>query len=188
MLFNMNQVGQKQAPALAGQFASCNPRRIALAGENGLVAGDDGTGYGTAVARFVWIQTQPGDQFSQTGEPMVCTNRCPTATPNVAPLGVAHRDQSVNFPYIKDSESHYLKSGKPIDCLVEGEIWIYNASTTDSVTLGMKAYARRADGRCLFDISGQLVTGAVETAWYACSSADPLGLVKISTHRPAGLF
>ena len=70
------QVNRQQAPAVAGDFASANPRASVLAGEAGLVAGASGV----TVGKFAWVASDGVTTYNYGTNPN-------------APNGFVHREQ-----------------------------------------------------------------------------------------------
>ena len=71
------QVNSTPAPAVAGDFASSNPRATVDAGQGGLVAGLTGV----VVGQFAWVDPADGVTTYNRG------------TAGVMPAGFVHRDQ-----------------------------------------------------------------------------------------------
>lgn len=116
-------VNQYPAPAVAGDFASANPRASAVAGPGTLVAG---TG-GATVGRFGWADA----------------NGLVTNTGLGVPTGFIHRDmQALITAYLADS-SMVIPAGNPITLFKAGDFW---GKFVAGATAGHKVYAYYADG------------------------------------------
>lgn len=110
------------APAVAGDFASVNPRATLLAGEGALVAA---TG-GVTVGRFVWVAS---GAVSNVG----------TGSPN----GFLHREQQALMTVYLAETSNVVQEGTPVSVHVAGDFW---ATTKTNATVGQTVYADRTTG------------------------------------------
>jgi hypothetical protein len=100
------QVNLNPAPAVAGDFASSNPRTTVLAGPNGLVAG----ALGVNVGRFAWVDDD-GMTVRSFG----------TATK--APNGFVHRDQQALIQTYLAESGMNIPAGFPVILHNEGDFW-----------------------------------------------------------------
>lgn len=115
-------VNLQQAPAIAGDFASANPRASRLAGEGALVVG---TG-GCVVGRFAWV-----DDIEVTN------------AGTGSPSGFVHRDmQAVITVYLAEG-SNVVPAGRPITLMVAGDFW---ATSLTAATVGQTVYADHNTG------------------------------------------
>ena len=125
------------APAVAGDFASHNPRATILAGPGGLVAGPSGV----YVGRFGWIASNYMDPDNAG---TVFTNS------GYGPVGgfVARQNQGLNTVYLSDS-SMFIPQGFPVVAYNEGDFWVVNSGSTYAQA-GQYAYAAYATGLVSF--------------------------------------
>lgn len=163
-------VNVQQAPAVAGDWASTNPRTMYVAGPGGLVAGASGV----YVARWAWVSSSPVDW---DGAPQKANS-----TGSGVPDGFVHREQQALITTYLSESGMLVPQGFGVTLARGGDLWVANGGS-GAVTVGMKAYAMTADGTTQFAAAGGSVSGGVETAFYALSAADSGGLVKMGT-RP----
>lgn len=156
------QVNLTQAPAVEGDFASANPRHSVLSVEGGFVAGPSGL----TIGRFCWADAS--------------TNRILANTGTGAPTGFLHRDlQALITTYLAES-GMVIPAGFGIGELFNGgDFWVKNAGA-GAVTVGMKAFAKNADGMISFAAAGATVAGSTETKWFAMTAGAAGELVKMS--------
>lgn len=138
------QVNVNPAPAVAGDFASANPRASVLAGAGALVAGVAGVVVGT----FAWVDPVTGYLVNNFGVG--------------APSGFVHREQQGLITTWLQSASQVVPAGLPITLHSAGDFWVTNAGS-GAVTIGMKAYANSATGAITFAATGTPPTGASVT-------------------------
>jgi len=138
------QVNVTPAPAVAGDFASANPRASTLAGPGGLVAGASGV----TVGKFAWVDDVDGVTVRSYG------------TFTGAPSGFVHREQQALITqYLADS-AMVIPQGFPVTLFNEGDFWAKVTGST-AATVGASVYANYATG----DITiGSAPTGASTTA------------------------
>lgn len=118
------QVNLQQAPAIAGDFASANPRVSMLAGEGALVAGP----LGVTVGRFA--------RATAAG---IVSSAWAAATR----LGFVHREQQALIGAFSDEYGTTIPAGRTITLLTKGDFWGLFAA---GATYGQKVYAAYADG------------------------------------------
>lgn len=136
------QVNAQQAPAVAGDFASANPRASCVAPEGGFVAG----AAGLTVGRFAWIQAD-GRTLLNTG--------------SGKPDGFVHREQQALITTFLGEASNVVPVGLPVTLMRTGD---YFANTTvASAEKGEKAFAKLADGTMQPAAAGATVAGFIET-------------------------
>jgi hypothetical protein len=143
-----NQVQTYMAPAVAGDFASANPRFSVLAGAGKLVAG-----LNLFVGRFAWADPQTGVTNSNGSGPV--TGFLGRAWQGLITTFLAEQSMQV-LPGIQTS----LYSG--------GDFWVKNDGTLVTVQ-GMKAYAKYTDATVAFAATGSpptagSVTGSIAAA------------------------
>lgn len=122
------QVNLTPAPAVAGDFASSNPRATVLAGPGGLVAGAGGV----TVGKFAWVDTD-GVTVRSRG------------TKAVAPSGFVHREQQGLIQQYLGEASMNIPVGFPVVLHNEGDFWAVNAGP-GAFSVGDAVYANYADG------------------------------------------
>ena len=147
------QVQAQQAPAVAGDFASANPRAAVVSPESGFVAG----AAGVTVGRFAWIQAD-GVTVLNTG----------TGKPD----GFIHREQQAFITAFLGESSNLIPVGQPVTLMRTGDY--YALATGNSAVKGEKAFAKLADGTVEFDAAGATVAGFIETD-FVCSRAAGAG-------------
>lgn len=145
-----NQVNTLQSPAVAGDFASTNPRVSVLAGQGGLVAGPNGL----TIARFAWAIAP----FDSDGAPAIVNN-----TGFDVPTGFVHREQQGLITTYLSASGMLIPAGFAVTLMQAGDFWVKNDGTTEAIP-GQKAYANFADGKVTFAATGSPTGGATSTA------------------------
>ena len=150
------QVNQQLAPAVAGDFASANPRATVLAGPGGLVAGPGGV----TVGKFAWIKADgmTVTNFGQAG---------------VAPAGFVHREEQALITGYLNEASMFIPPGFPVVLHQQGDFWAKNAGTAAS-TIGEAIYAAYADGSVIPGSSLPAVASGI-TATLGSTNTASLG-------------
>jgi hypothetical protein len=144
------QVYNQPSQAVAGDFASANPRATYDAGPGGLVAGAGGV----TVGNFAWV-TPPTDPNGTN------TIALSSGAGNVA--GFVYNDtQGLNTVFLSDG-SLTIPVGLPVSLAIQGDFWVVNAGTTEAA-VGQKAYASFANGAVSFAASGSPTANATSTA------------------------
>lgn len=150
-------VNQYPAPAVAGDFASANPRASVLPSDGVMVA-DTG---GVIVGLFAWVS---GETVSNAG--------------SGAPSGFIHRDhQALNFVLL-DEATMVIPEGYAVTVHNQGDFW---AKTLTNATVGQKVFASNTDGSIKTDAAGATVSGYTETKWSVASAASANELIKITS-------
>lgn len=151
-----------QAPAVAGDFASANPRHSVLSMPGGFVAGPNGL----LVGQFAWADTATGLILNNTGTGV--------------PTGFVHRDmQATNYIYLSEA-TMLIPAGQGVGELFNGgDFWVKNTGA-GAVTIMMKAFASLTTGAVSFAATGATVAGSIETKWYAMSLGAAGELIKMS--------
>lgn len=155
-----------QAPGVAGDFASANPRHSALSVPGGYVAGPNGL----TIGLFAWADTATGTILSNTGTGL--------------PTCFVHRDmQGMLTAYLQEF-GMTVPAGMGVgEMFSGGDFFAVNAGSS-ATTIGMKAFANLTNGTVSFAATGATVTGAIETKWY-CYTINAAGeLCKISSTAP----
>ena len=122
----------QQAPAVAGDFASANPRRSFVGPEGGFVAG----AAGVTVGRFCWIQSD-GKTVLNTG----------TGKPD----GFIHREQQALITTYLAENGSLIPTGFPVTIMQTGDYWV--PANVSSAVLRENAYAKFQDGSVRFEAS-----------------------------------
>lgn len=122
------QVNLTPAPAVAGDFASSNPRATVLAGPGGLVAG----ALGVTVGKFAWVDDD-GVTVQSFG----------TATK--APNGFVHREQQALIQTYLAESGMNIPVGFPVVLHNEGDFWA-KLEGANAATIGAAIYADYSDG------------------------------------------
>lgn len=151
------QVNANQAPAVAGDWASANPRASVLAGPGELVAGANGV----TVGKFAWATDALG--LVSNAHPGVPSAR----------FGFVQRDQAA---VIVDWLAEYtmtVQSGVEVTLFNEGDVWTPFAA---GATYGQRVFASYADGSAIAGTAGSPPTGAVVTASIGATVTGVLGL------------
>lgn len=152
------QVNNQQAPAVAGDAASLNPRSTYLAGEGALVAGTTGV----TVALFAWATAAGIVSNAGTG----------------APSGfVARENQALITAYLAEG-SNLIPQGFDVTLFTAGDFW---AVTTTIATVGQKVFANNTTGAISTGAAGATIAGSTETKWFVGSAAAVGELIKITT-------
>lgn len=137
------QVNLTPAPAVAGDFASANPRKAFVGPESGFVAG----AAGVTVGRFAWIQSD-GVTVLSTG----------TGKPD----GFIHREQQALITAFLGEASNLVQPGFPVTIMSTGDYWA--KSNNGSAVRREKAFAKFQDGSVQFEAAGATIAGASFTA------------------------
>jgi len=143
------QVNLQPAPAVAGDFASANPRATVLAGPGGLVAGNNvpqgltSSIGGVLVGRFAWAV--PGTLMNQSSgeiDGMLTVN----SNGSGAPTGFVHREQQGLITVFLEAATQLIPQGLPVVLHSSGDFWAVNDGTTAS-TVNEAIYAINANGK-----------------------------------------
>jgi hypothetical protein len=149
----------QQAPAVAGDFASANPRASYPSPEGGFVAG----AAGVTVGRFCWIQAD-GVTVLNTG----------TGAPN----GFVHREQQALITTYLAESGNVIPQGFPVTVMRTGDY--FATSTVAASVLGNKAFAKLADGTMQPGAAGATISGFVETP-FVITQACAIGELAVIT-------
>ncbi len=160
-------VNLTQAPAVAGDFASANPRHSVLSVPGGFVAG----AAGLTIGLFAWADSATGTVLLNSG--------------TGAPTGFVHRDlQALITTYLAEY-GMTIPAGFGVGELFNGgDFWVKDAGAS-AVTIGMKAFANNTNGTISFAAAGATVSGSTETKWYAQTAGAAGELIKM-TDTPLG--
>ena len=135
-------VNLQQAPAVAGDFATANPRASFPAGEGQYVAG----AAGVTVGRFAWIDAVTG-LVSNTG----------TGKPD----GFIHREQQALISVYLAEASNVVPQGFPVTVMRTGDYWA--TATVGAAAKGQKVFAKLTDGTVQAGAAGATIAGFIET-------------------------
>lgn len=168
-----SQVYVQPAPAVAGDWASTNPRAFALAGPGGLVAGPSGV----VIALWAWAN-MPDDQ---DGAPAVLNNfySGPTypGTQATLPLGVIHREMQALITAYLGSASMTVPAGFQCPSVVTaGDVWVKNSGANQALP-GMKCFADTLTGQSFFGNTGTSPVTATVTGTLTAATASFTGSI-----------
>lgn len=159
------QVNTVPAPGMAGCFASVNPRKVVLAGPNGLVAG----ALGVYAGRFAWLSYA-----------MVDGDNAPAVVNNFGsglPAGMAAVDQQgMITTYLDQASMQVAIEGQQVTLFDDADIWVVNDGTTAAVP-GQKAFAKFADGKVAFAAAGGSAGSASVTGSIAAKQSTITGYI-----------
>lgn len=156
-------VNTQPAPAVAGDFASANPRYSVDAGPGGLAAG----ALGLTIGRAAWLSAQDIDA---NGAPSIANNF------GSGPIaGIVPREQQGLIRTYLDSAGMVLPAGFQTTVISGADMWVVNDGTTEAL-FGQFAYANYADGRFSFAAASSPGT-AVVTGAVAASTASVTGSI-----------
>ncbi|MDD5325892.1 MAG: hypothetical protein PHR71_11405 [Polaromonas sp.] len=142
------------APAVAGDFASANPRATVLAGPGGLVAGVGGV----TVGKFAWVDDDGLTVLSH-------------GTATRAPNGFVHREQQALIQTYLAESGMNIPVGFPVTLHNEGDFWA-TLTGANAATIGAAIYADYDTG----DVTAVAAsTGASVTAIMGSTNTGSLG-------------
>lgn len=157
-----NQINVQPAPAVAGDFASHNPRWSVDAGPGGLVAGVGGV----VVGRFAWWDNVNHTTVLNSGAG--------------APTGFVHREQQALIVNYLANASNVIPVGFGVTLMSGGDYWVKNDGSTEAL-IGQKAYASLATGQVSFAATGAPTQAASVTASIAASTGSFTGSIADNT-------
>lgn len=160
-----NAVNQYNPPAVAGDFATANPRVTAFAPEGAFVAGPGGV----TVGRFVWLASD-GRTVNNF------------ATGAVKPLGFIHRDQQALITQYLAESSNVIPPGFPVTVHSEGDFFATIKGGSASTGNNDAVYANYADGSINIASapSGFSATGSVGATFTATGAANQLTVTAVT--------
>lgn len=156
-----NQVYVNNAPAVEGDFASANPKYLALAGEGALKCGDGydtlagGLVGGIIVGRWGWLSYVAVDN----DEAPAVVNTFGSGKPQ----GLVHRSQQGLITRYLATASMVLLKGQQTELFHNVDMWVKNRGSTYA-QVGMKAFANFADGTTYFAAAGTTPPGGSGSA------------------------
>ncbi|WAX22783.1 hypothetical protein MAJJADAN_00021 [Pseudomonas phage Amjad_SA] len=135
----------QQAAAVAGDFASANPRASVVSHEGTLVAGVGGV----IVGRFAWADANGKVTNAGSGKP----------------TGFVHRRQGAALitAYL-DETSNVVPEGFEVTLMATGDYWV--AHVTSPATVDQKVFASLTTGEITTDAAGATVVGFIETDFF----------------------
>lgn len=138
------QVNITPAIALAGDFASSNPRSQVVGGGEtvGYVAGAGGV----SVGKFAWIT---GDTVLSSGSGV--------------PDGFVHRENNAQITTYLSESGNTILQGQPVSIFNKGDFYVF--AKNNAAVKGQKAFAQLTTGDIQFAAAGATVAGYIETAW-----------------------
>lgn len=152
------QVNLTPAPAVAGDFASANPRASVLAGPGGLVVGVGGV----TVGKFAWVASDGVTTYSY-------------GTATRAPDGFVHRDQQALITQYLGEASMLIQVGYGVTLMNEGDFWAINKGPSASnVNDAIYADYSNGDVYCASAPTGASATGAMGATFTASGSGTNL--------------
>lgn len=151
-------VNVQPAPAVAGDFASANPRWNVLAGPGALISDPAGL----TVGRFAWL-----DAATQT----VARNFGAGA-----PAGFVHREQNAQIVTFLAESGNVIYGGQAVTLFNGGDFWVLNEGSGEAL-FGMKAYANLTNGRVSFAATGNATQGGSVTGAIAASTGSFTGSI-----------
>jgi len=148
------------APAVAGDFASSNPRATVLAGPGGLVAGLGGV----TVGKFAWVDDDGLTVLSH-------------GTATRAPNGFVHREQQALIQTYLAESGMNIPVGFPVTLHNEGDFWA-TLTGANAAAIGSAIYADYDTG----DVTAVAAsTGASVTAVMGSTNTGSLGATFTAT-------
>lgn len=169
-----NQVNVQPAPAVEGDFASKNPRFVALVGQGGFVAG----ALGVTVGRFAWATYQAADNDNA---PAVVNN-----FGSGAPTGFVHREQQALITQFLGETSMAVPTGMGVTLMSGGDFWVRNRGTTQAVP-GNNVWANFADGSIAFanpgsaSATGSIAASTFSATGYVAAGSNVLTVTAVSS-------
>ena len=124
------QVNVQPSPAVAGDFASANPRATVLADAGGLVAGANGV----TVGRFAWVDPSAPTIANNFG-----------SSTSGAPIGFVHREQQALITQWLGKATQVVPPGLPVTLHQAGDFWAVNEGVSAAAVNDI-IYASYADG------------------------------------------
>lgn len=150
-----------QAPGVAGDFASTNPRHSALSVEGGFIAGPNGI----TVGAFAWLAPDSAGVF-----------RVLNSFGAGAPAGFVHRNMNALITTFLSDGTMVIPAGFAIGDLFDGgDFWAANTGTTEALP-GQTVYANYSNGAVSFAAAGSVSSASI-TGAIAASTASVTGSI-----------
>ena len=139
-----------QAPGMAGDFASANPRATLLSNVDYNSAGFRAGSNGLTIGLFTWLDPATYTFASNSGAG--------------APNGFVHREaQGLITTYLTEY-GYTIPAGFGCSCIFDsGDFFVVNNGTTEAAP-GMKAYANNTTGVATFAATGSPTTSGVSAS------------------------
>lgn len=149
-------VSSQQAPAVAGDFASANPRVSVVSPEGGFKTGSGGVNVG----KFAWIESD-GVTVNNVGQVPA------------APAGFVHREMQALIQNYLEEYGVNIPEGFPVTLFNNGDFWALNSGAVSTVR-GDTVYARYSDGAVFPNTipTGASVTGSVGATSTGTAAVD----------------
>lgn len=147
------------AYAVAGDFASANPRTAVVAGAGGFVAGASGVTTGL----FAWTDS---------------TNTLVSNAGTGVPRGFVANEMQASITTWLAASGQLIQAGEPVTLYSEGDFWVV---TSTAATVGQKIFASNTTGAVQTAAAGATVAGYTETKWYAGNACGVGELVKMTS-------
>lgn len=146
-------VNMQQAAAVAGDFASANPRASVVSHEGTLVAGANGV----TVARFAWSSAAGLVSNTVVGSGNTLSNK---------PAGFVHRRQGAALitDYLAET-SLLVPQGFEVTLMATGDYWA--AHLVNAASVGQKVFANLGNGTIQTAAAGSTIAGFTGTATFA---------------------
>jgi len=154
------QVYIEPAAAVAGDFASSNPRSTVLAGQGALVADTAGV----TVGRFAWADA---------------TGKVTNAGSGV-PTGFVHREQQGVITVFLAESTMLIPVGLGVTLHNGGDFWV---ATKTAATIGQKVFASNTDGTVSTGAAGATIAGHTETNMFVGSAGAIGALIKMTSYN-----
>lgn len=154
------QVYIEPAAAVAGDFASANPRSTVLAGPGALVAG----AAGVTVGRFAWSDADGKVTNAGSG----------------VPTGFVHREQQGVITIWLAEATMIIPGGLGVTLHNGGDFWV---ATKTAATLGQKIFASNTDGTVSTGAAGATIAGHTETNMFVGSAGAIGALIKMTSYN-----
>lgn len=164
------QVNLTPAPAVAGDFASANPRASVLAGPGGLVAGVGGV----TVGKFAWVDDDGSTVLNR-------------GTATRAPNGFVHREQQALITTYLAESGNVIPEGLPVTLHNEGDFWAL-LTGSNAATIGAAIYADYSTGdvSAVAATGGASATGSIGATFTATGTGTSLAVTSVTGYISIG--
>ena len=166
------------APAVAGDFASSNPRATVLAGPGGFVAGLGGV----TVGKFAWVDDDGLTVLSH-------------GTATRAPNGFVHREQQALIQTYLAESGMNIPVGFPVTLHNEGDFWA-TLTGANAAAIGSAIYAdydtgdvtavAASTGASVTAIMGSTNTGSLGSTFTATGTGTSLAVTALTGYLAVG--
>lgn len=155
---------QLQAPGIAGDFASANPRATALSSQYYNTAGFQAGPNGLTIGLFCWLDPSTYSIASNSG----------SGVPNA----FVHLETQALITTYLTAYGLTVPAGFPAGFLFDaGDFWVVNNGTNEAIP-GMKAYANNSTGVATFAATGAPTTaGSGDASSIAAGTASVTGSI-----------